>query len=77
MWNDRMPILLHPCGAAPKETAPFYHLITDARSAKKLYSDWGTTYTTPAISAARPSCATSTSPYLKFSCTFRTPTICS
>ena len=30
-WNDRMPILLQPCGAVPKGTAPFYRLITDAR----------------------------------------------
>ena len=47
-WNDRMPILLQPCGAVPKGTAPFYRLITDARFANKLYSDWGVTYTTAA-----------------------------
>jgi hypothetical protein len=28
-WDDRMPILLQPCGAVPKGTAPFYRLITD------------------------------------------------
>ncbi len=38
--NDRMPILLQPCGAVPKGTAPFYRLITDARYVNKLYSDW-------------------------------------
>jgi hypothetical protein len=27
-WDDRMPILLQPCGAVPKGTAPFYRLIT-------------------------------------------------
>ena len=47
-WNDRMPILLQPCGAVPKGSAPFYRLITDARFANKLYSDWGVTYTTAA-----------------------------
>ena len=47
-WNDRLPILLQPCGAVPKGTAPFYRLITDARFANKLYSDWGVTYTTAA-----------------------------
>jgi hypothetical protein len=47
-WNDRLPILLQPCGAVPKGTAPFYQLITDARFANKLYSDWGVTYTTAA-----------------------------
>ncbi len=46
--NDRMPILLQPCGAVPKGSAPFYRLITDARFANKLYSDWGVTYTTAA-----------------------------
>jgi hypothetical protein len=39
-WNDRLPILLKPCGAVPKGTAPFYRLITDARLASKLDSDW-------------------------------------
>jgi hypothetical protein len=47
-WDDRMPILLQPCGAVPKGTAPFYRLITDARFANKFYSDWGVTYTTAA-----------------------------
>jgi hypothetical protein len=47
-WDDRMPILLQPCGAVPKGTAPFYCLITDARFANKFYSDWGVTYTTAA-----------------------------
>ena len=32
-WDDRMPVLLQPCGAVPKGTAPFYRLITDARFA--------------------------------------------
>ncbi len=43
-----MPVLLQPCGAVPKGTAPFYRLITDARFANKFYSDWGVTYTTAA-----------------------------
>jgi hypothetical protein len=43
-----MPILLQPCGAVPKGTAPFYRLITDARFANKFYMDWGVTYTTAA-----------------------------
>ena len=47
-WDDRMPILLQPCGALPKGTAPFYRLITDTRFANKFYSDWGVTYTTAA-----------------------------
>lgn len=47
-WDDRVPVLLQPCGAVPKGTAPFYRLITDARFANKLYSDWGVTYTTAA-----------------------------
>ena len=29
-WDDRQPVLLQPCGAVPKGTAPFYRLITDA-----------------------------------------------
>ena len=47
-WDDRMPVLLQPCGAVPKGTAPFYRLITDARFANKMYSEWGVTYTTAA-----------------------------
>ena len=47
-WDDRMPILLQPCGAVPTGTAPLYRLITDARFANKFYSDWGVTYTTAA-----------------------------
>ena len=47
-WIDCTPILLQPCGAAPKRTAPFYRLITDPRLANKLYLDWGVTYTTAA-----------------------------
>jgi hypothetical protein len=47
-WDDRMPILLQPCGTVPKRTAPFYRLITDARFANKFYSDCGVTYTTAA-----------------------------
>jgi hypothetical protein len=39
---------IQPCGAVPKGSAQFYPLITDARFAKKLYSDWGVTYTTAA-----------------------------
>jgi hypothetical protein len=46
-WDDKMPILLQPCGAVPKGTAPFYRLITDARFNNKFYSDW-VTYTTAA-----------------------------
>ena len=41
-----MPVLLQPCGAVPKGTAPFYRLITDARFANEMYSDWGVSYTT-------------------------------
>ena len=47
-WNDRLPILLQPCGAVPKGTAPFYRLITDARFANSMYADWGVSYTTAA-----------------------------
>ncbi len=47
-WDDRTPILLQPCGAVPKGSAPFYRLITDARFVNKLCSDWGVTYTTAA-----------------------------
>ena len=47
-WNDRVPVLLQPCGAVPKGTAPFYRLITDARRANTIYADWGVTYTTAA-----------------------------
>ena len=47
-WNDRLPVLLQPCGAVPKGTAPFYRLITDARFANSMYSDWGVAYTTAA-----------------------------
>jgi hypothetical protein len=47
-WNDRVPILLQPCGAVPKDTAPFYRLITDARFGNQLYSDWGVSYTSAA-----------------------------
>ena len=43
-WDDRQPVLLQPCGAVPKSSAPFYRLITDARHCNKLYSDWGVTY---------------------------------
>ena len=47
-WNDRMPVLLQPCGAVPKGTAPFYRLITDACFAYEMYSYWGGSYTTAA-----------------------------
>ena len=47
-WNERLPVLLQPCGAVPKGTAPFYRLITDARFGNNLYADWGVTYTTAA-----------------------------
>jgi hypothetical protein len=47
-WNDRLPVLLQPCGAVPKGTAPFYRLITDARFGNNMYADWGVTYTTAA-----------------------------
>ena len=39
--DDRMPVPLQPCGAAPKGTAPFNGPITDACFANLLYSDWG------------------------------------
>lgn len=52
-WDDRQPILLQPCGAVPKGTAPFYRLITDARFGNSMYSDWGVTYSSAAdLSAA-------------------------
>ncbi len=37
-------MLLQPCGAVPKGSAPFYRLITDARYGNSMYSDWGVTY---------------------------------
>ena len=40
-WDDRQSVLLQPCGAVPKGTAPFYRLITDARYGNRMYSDWG------------------------------------
>ena len=52
-WDDRHPVLLQPCGAVPKGTAPFYRLITDARFGNTMYSDWGVNYTSAAdLSAA-------------------------
>ena len=36
-WDDRQPVLLQPCGAVPKGSAPFYRLITDARYGNKMY----------------------------------------
>jgi hypothetical protein len=52
-WDDRQPVLLQPCGAVPKGSAPFYRLITDARFGNSMYSDWGVTYTSAAdLSAA-------------------------
>ena len=47
-WDDRRPLLLQPCGAVPKGSAPFYRLITDARFGNAMYSDWGVTYTSAA-----------------------------
>ena len=47
-WDDRQPVLLQPCGAVPKGTAPFFRLITDARFGNTMYSDWGVTYTSAA-----------------------------
>lgn len=68
-WNDRMLVLLQPCGAVPKGTVPFYHRITDVRVANELYFDGGL-YTPQLLSSAAPSIVvTSTSPL-----TFRTPT---
>ena len=61
-WDDRMPVLLQPCGAVPKGTAPFYRLITDARFANRLYSDWGVTYTTAAQLSSTLNRVISTSP---------------
>ena len=52
-WDDRRPVLLQPCGAVPKGTAPFYRLITDARFGNTMYSDWGVAYTSASdLSAA-------------------------
>ena len=52
-WDDRQPVLLQPCGAVPKGTAPFFRLITDARFGNGMYSDWGVNYTSAAdLSAA-------------------------
>jgi hypothetical protein len=53
-WDNRMPILLHPCGAVPKGTAPYYRLIADARFANKFYSDRGVTYKTAAQLSSTP-----------------------
>ena len=36
-WNDRVPVLLQPCRAVPKGTAPFSKLITDARFANEMF----------------------------------------
>ena len=47
-WDDRQPVLLQPCGAVPKGSAPFYRLITDARFGNRMYSDWGVSYTSAA-----------------------------
>lgn len=47
-WDDRQPVLLQPCGAVPKGTAPYFRLITDARFGNSMYSDWGVTYTSAA-----------------------------
>jgi hypothetical protein len=47
-WDDRQPVLLQPCGAVPKGTAPFFRLITDARFGNTMYSDWGVNYTSAA-----------------------------
>jgi hypothetical protein len=47
-WDDRQPVLLQPCGAVPKGTAPFFRLITDARFGNSMYSDWGVNYTSAA-----------------------------
>ena len=47
-WDDRQPVLLQPCGAVPKGSAPFYRLITDARFGNSMYSDWGVTYSSAA-----------------------------
>jgi hypothetical protein len=47
-WDDRQPVLLQPCGAVPKGSAPFYRLITDARFGNNMYSDWGVSYTSAA-----------------------------
>ncbi len=35
-WDDRQPVLLQPCGAVPKGSAPFYRLITDARFGNRM-----------------------------------------
>jgi hypothetical protein len=51
-WDDGQPALLQPCGAVPKGSAPFYHLITDARFGNTMYSDWGVTYSSAANLAA-------------------------
>ena len=52
-WDDRRPVLLQPCGAVPKGSAPFYRLITDARFGNTMYSDWGVAYTSASdLSAA-------------------------
>ena len=52
-WDDRHPVLLQPCGAVPKGSAPFYRLITDARFGNSMYSDWGVSYSSAAdLSAA-------------------------
>ena len=60
-WDDRVPVLLQPCGAVPRGTAPFYRLIPDARFANRTNPDWGITYTTAAQLSARSTGATSRS----------------
>ena len=41
-WDDRMLILLRPCGAVPKGTTPFYRMITDSM-ASDVASPWPVT----------------------------------
>jgi hypothetical protein len=43
-WNDCMPILLQPCGAVPKGSAPFYRRIASPTS----YIPIGQSHTTAA-----------------------------
>jgi hypothetical protein len=52
-WDDRVPVLLQPCGAVPKGSAPSYRLITDARYGNSMYSDWGVTYRSAADLSGR------------------------
>ncbi len=39
-WDDHMPVLLQPCGAVPKCTAPFYRLIVTTSALVHVAAYW-------------------------------------